>query len=68
MSLIIFLLSYRLFVYEIVYALSRSYTGTANDPICVYYELHLGDWWWNIQERLLDGATVVPIILAVNKT
>jgi hypothetical protein len=68
MSLIIFLLSHRPFAHEMVYAPSRSFTGTANDPIRVYHELHSGDWWWNIQERLLDGATVVPIILAVDKT
>jgi hypothetical protein len=43
MSLIIFLLSYCPFAHEIVYALSWSYTSTANNLIRVYYELHLGD-------------------------
>ncbi|KAF8545975.1 hypothetical protein OG21DRAFT_1479733 [Imleria badia] len=26
------------------------------------------DWWWDMQTRLPDGATVMPVILASNKT
>ena len=68
MSLIIFLLGHRPFEHEMVYAPCRSFTGTADSPIRVYHELHSGDWWWNMQERVPDGATIVPIILAVDKT
>ncbi|KAH6091042.1 hypothetical protein HBI65_162100 [Parastagonospora nodorum] len=37
-------------------------------PVRVYHELHSGDWWWNIQQSLLDRATVMPIIISVDKT
>ncbi|KAH7908341.1 hypothetical protein BJ138DRAFT_1013010 [Hygrophoropsis aurantiaca] len=44
----------------------------------LYDEMWTGGWWWDIQmncdinshenERLVDGATITPIILASNKT
>jgi hypothetical protein len=68
MSLITFLLSHRPFAHEMKYAPSRSFTGKTDHPVRVYHELHSGDWWWDVQESLPDGATVVPIILAVDKT
>ncbi|EJD33712.1 hypothetical protein AURDEDRAFT_38538, partial [Auricularia subglabra TFB-10046 SS5] len=27
-----------------------------------------GDWWWELQKRLPEGALVIPIILASDKT
>ena len=36
--------------------------------IRVYNELHTGDWWWATQAKLPPGATVVPILIAVDKT
>ncbi|KAG1831199.1 hypothetical protein DFJ58DRAFT_719589 [Suillus subalutaceus] len=34
----------------------------------VYDEMWMGDWWWNMQERLPAGAVVAPMILASDKT
>ena len=34
----------------------------------VYSEIHTADWWWETQDRLPNGSTVVPIILASDKT
>lgn len=34
----------------------------------VYNELHTGDWWWETQTKLPPGATVVPILISVDKT
>ncbi|KAF6227507.1 hypothetical protein HO173_012247 [Letharia columbiana] len=34
----------------------------------VYSEMHTADWWWETQDKLPDGSTVVPIILASDKT
>lgn len=31
-------------------------------------EMHTGGWWWDTQSRLLDGATVVPLLLSSDKT
>ncbi|KAF8122220.1 hypothetical protein EV363DRAFT_1183475 [Boletus edulis] len=33
-----------------------------------YDEMWTGEWWWKTQERLPDGATVAPVILASDKT
>lgn len=34
----------------------------------VYTEMHTGDWWWETQRKLPLGATVVPLLLASDKT
>lgn len=39
----------------------------------IIHEMNTGDWWWDTQEVLektpnLKGATIVPIILALDKT
>ncbi|KAG6905232.1 hypothetical protein DXG01_004078 [Tephrocybe rancida] len=33
-----------------------------------YGEMNEGDWVWETQEKLLEGATVVPVILSSDKT
>ncbi|EIW62729.1 uncharacterized protein TRAVEDRAFT_113577 [Trametes versicolor FP-101664 SS1] len=33
-----------------------------------YSEMSSGDWWWKTQARLPAGATLVPVILASDKT
>ncbi|KAG1763526.1 hypothetical protein EDD22DRAFT_979343 [Suillus occidentalis] len=33
-----------------------------------YDEMWTGDWWWEMQGRLPQGAVVAPVILASNKT
>jgi len=45
-------------------------------PVCladsenrrVYSEMNTGDWWWDTQDQLRAGATIVPVICASNKT
>ncbi|KAH6129324.1 hypothetical protein HBI69_000150 [Parastagonospora nodorum] len=39
-------------------AMSAMQSGNTDYPVRVYHELYSGDWWWNIQQSLLDGATV----------
>jgi hypothetical protein len=34
----------------------------------VYDEMHTGEWWWEMQAQLPQGATIVPLILATDKT
>jgi hypothetical protein len=34
----------------------------------IYSEMNSGDWWWETQEQLPDGATIVPVIFASDKT
>ncbi|EJD40422.1 hypothetical protein AURDEDRAFT_70060 [Auricularia subglabra TFB-10046 SS5] len=33
-----------------------------------YAEANSGDWWWELQKRLPEGALVVPVIIATDKT
>jgi hypothetical protein len=34
----------------------------------IYSEMNTGDWWWDSQEQLPQGATIVPLIFASDKT
>jgi len=34
----------------------------------IYSEMHPGDWWWDTQDQLPAGATIVPVICASDKT
>ena len=34
----------------------------------MFSEMATGDWWWSIQEQLPENATVVPLLLATDKT
>ncbi|KAJ3547009.1 hypothetical protein NM688_g5449 [Phlebia brevispora] len=44
------------------------------DPDCtlrLYYDMHTGKWWWNVQkavEAKTPGATIMPIIISSDKT
>jgi hypothetical protein len=50
---------------EIVFSPVRQYSATGSR---IYDELHTAEWWWDAQCQLPPGATVVPIILASDKT
>ncbi|KAH5228948.1 hypothetical protein HBH77_006500 [Parastagonospora nodorum] len=56
LSLIAFIISYRPFADELVYAPSQFFSGNTDYPVR------------NIQQSLPDRATVVPIIISVDKT
>ena len=34
----------------------------------IYSEMNSGEWWWETQEQLPDGATILPVIFASDKT
>jgi len=34
----------------------------------IYCEMNTGDWWWDTQDQLPAGATIVPVICASDKT
>ena len=46
------------------------------EPVCladsegrrIYSEMNTGDWWWDKQDQLPAGATIVPVICASDKT
>ncbi|KAF8868444.1 hypothetical protein BD779DRAFT_1460797 [Infundibulicybe gibba] len=45
----------------------RVYTSNDGDDR-IYDEMWTGDWWWNTQDKLPDGAAIAPLILASDKT
>ncbi|TFK79321.1 hypothetical protein K466DRAFT_505729 [Polyporus arcularius HHB13444] len=58
------------FVGVLVLAPEQHYKDEAR-AIRVYFDMHTGDWWWCTQEKLearRPGATVIPIIIASDKT
>ena len=60
-----FLLGHRPFKEDMVFAPVRQYN---NNDKRVYTDIYTGDWWWQTQEKLPDGATVVPLLLSTDKT
>ncbi|KAG0640986.1 hypothetical protein HOY80DRAFT_859151, partial [Tuber brumale] len=56
-----FLLSQKCFTQDIVYALVKDW-DSETPPARFYSEMHTGDWWWETQDSLPEGATLVPII------
>ena len=60
-----FLLGHEPFKDDLVYAPVRH----TNQAECrVFTELHTANWWWETQEKLPPGATVVPLLTATDKT
>lgn len=64
-NVLCFLLRHGPFQDALTYVPERHFTA---DGARVYGEMHTGDWWWLQQEELPEGATVVPLLLATDKT
>ena len=30
--------------------------------------MHMGDWWWRTQGEIPEGGTIIPVLLASDKT
>ena len=70
-----FLIGYKPFAEALAYAPIRNYnTDDPQKPSItqyderIYSEMHTADWWWETQEKLADNATIIPLILASDKT
>jgi hypothetical protein len=64
-NVIPFLLGHTPFKNNLTYAPIRLWN---NEMSRVYTEMWTGDWWWEMQEKLPDGATVVPLLIGIDKT
>ena len=54
----------------LVFAPERHYLDS-DETIRVYHEMHTAKWWWHTQlelEKIKPGATIIPIIIATDKT
>ncbi|KAI1783920.1 hypothetical protein LXA43DRAFT_976942 [Ganoderma leucocontextum] len=58
------------FTSDLLLAPERHFTNE-DQKVRVYFEMNMGRWWWKVQEALdrqREGATVIPIIIASDKT
>ena len=65
LNVIRFLLGHEPFQDNLVYAPVRVKTA---DDVRVYTDMNTGDWWWDLQGELSVGSTIVPILIATDKT
>ena len=61
-----FLLGHGPFKNNLTYAPERHYASESG--VRVYNEMHTEDWWWSQQKLLPAGATIVPLLIATDKT
>ncbi|KAG0633437.1 hypothetical protein HOY80DRAFT_896527, partial [Tuber brumale] len=62
-----YLLSQKCFAQDIVYTAVKDW-DSETAPARVYSEMHMGDWWWETQDSVPEGATLVPIICSSDVT
>ena len=63
-----YLLGHKPFASNLAYTPIRQYYNNGEKLVRIYNELHTADWWWETQEKLPDGATIVPLLIATDKT
>lgn len=61
-----FLLGHAPFAADMFWAPVRKSYGVDGER--VYDEMNTGNWWWDMQQQLPPGATLVPVIPATDKT
>jgi hypothetical protein len=65
LEMVLLLLGHALFQADMAFLPVRQYSTTR---LRIYNELNTAEWWWEAQQKLPEGATIVPIILASDKT
>lgn len=68
LSVIRYLIGHKPFAHHLHFAPEQHFYMDNDREIRTYHELYTADWWWETQERLPEGATVVPLLLATDKT
>jgi hypothetical protein len=66
-SVLEFLMGHEPFEHHLSYAPVRQFSGTSSDNR-IYDEMHTGDWWWRTQGEIPEGGTIIPVLLASDKT
>ena len=60
-----FLINHRSFANNLAYASMREFN---DDDKRVYNEMHTTNWWWNKQKNLSNNATIIFVLLTIDKT
>ncbi len=66
-SVLEFLMGHGPFEHHLSYAPVRQFCGNGSDNR-IYDEMHTGDWWWRTQGEVPEGGTIIPVLLASDKT
>ena len=62
-----FLIGHEPFKHHLSYAPVRQFSGDRIDNR-IYDEMHTRDWWWRTQDEIPEGGTIIPVLLASDKT
>ena len=65
MNMLTFLFEHQSFNNHLAYTSIHQYNEN-NDYI--YIKMHISNWWWSTQKKLLSNATIILLFLATNKT
>jgi hypothetical protein len=66
-SIIRFLIGHLAFKANLSYAPVRLFKDSEKTQL-IWNEMHTGSWWWDQQKSLPVGATLVPVLIASDKT
>jgi hypothetical protein len=66
-SVLEFLMGHEPFEHHLSYAPVRQFCSNSRNNR-IYDEMHTGDWWWRTQGEVPDGGTIIPVLLASDKT
>ncbi len=60
-----FLLSHQFFIRDLSYAFIRQFN---DDNERIYTKMHIEDWWWKTQKKILEKTIIVSLLIASDKT
>jgi hypothetical protein len=60
-----FFLSHQFFIRDLFYAFIRQFN---DDNERIYTKMHIEDWWWKTQKKILEKTIIVSLLITSNKT
>lgn len=67
LNIVRFLISFPPFAPHLTFAPVRLFKDDERE-VPIWNEMWTGSWWWNQQKSLPEGATLIPLLLACDKT
>jgi hypothetical protein len=60
-----FFLNHQIFIRDLFYAFIRQFN---DDNERIYTKMHIEDWWWKTQKKILEKMTIVSFLITSDKT
>jgi hypothetical protein len=60
-----FLLNHQFFIRDLSYAFIRQFN---DDNERIYTKMHIEDWWWKTQKKILEKTIIVSLLITSDKT